>query len=79
MLEPAGFEVVGGDPASPYIVHVPHSSTTIPDDVRTRLLLDDHALAKELHLMTDARTEELARRACRAGRPSLLPGQGAAL
>jgi N-formylglutamate amidohydrolase len=42
------------------VVHVPHSATTIPDDVRTGLLLDDVALAEELRLMTDARTDELA-------------------
>jgi len=60
MPEPVSFEVVPGDPTSPYIVHVPHSSTRIPDDVRPQLLLDDDALAEELRLMTDARTDELA-------------------
>jgi N-formylglutamate amidohydrolase len=60
MLEPASFQIVPGDAESPYIVHVPHSATRIPADVRTQLLLDDDALAHELHLMTDARTEELA-------------------
>jgi len=54
------FEIVPGDTSSPYVIHVPHSSTRIPDDVRARLLLDDDALAEELRLMTDARTEELA-------------------
>jgi N-formylglutamate deformylase len=58
--EPVTFEVVPGDASSSYIVHVPHSSTTIPDDVRRHLLLDDDALAEELRLMTDARTDELA-------------------
>lgn len=60
MPEPVSFDVVPGDPASPYIVHVPHSSTRIPDDVRPQLLLDDDALTEELRLMTDARTDELA-------------------
>jgi N-formylglutamate amidohydrolase len=60
MPEPVSFEVMPGDPTSPYIVHVPHSSTRIPDDVRPQLLLDDDALAEELRLMTDARTDELA-------------------
>ena len=55
------FEIVPGDASSPYIVHVPHSSTGIPDDVRAQLLLEDEALAEELRLMTDARTDELAR------------------
>lgn len=54
------FEIVPGDASSSYIVHVPHSSTRIPDDVRAQLLLDDDALAEEVRLMTDARTEELA-------------------
>jgi N-formylglutamate amidohydrolase len=54
------FEIVAGDASSSYIVHVPHSSTGIPDDVRAELLLDDDALAEELRLMTDAHTEELA-------------------
>ena len=54
------FEIVPGDPSSPYVIHVPHSSTSIPDDVRAHLLLDDDALAEELRLITDARTEELA-------------------
>jgi N-formylglutamate deformylase len=54
------FEIVPGDTSSQYVIHVPHSSTRIPDDVRARLLLDDDALAEELRLMTDARTEELA-------------------
>ena len=54
------FETVPGDASSPYIVHVPHSSTSIPDDVRADLLLDDDALAEELRQMTDARTDELA-------------------
>lgn len=54
------FEIAPGDASSPYIVHVPHSSTNISRDVRAQLLLDDDALAEELRLMTDARTEELA-------------------
>lgn len=57
---PANFEVVPGDDSSPYIVHVPHSSTRIPDDVRRQLLLSDDALVRELQLMTDAHTDELA-------------------
>jgi len=63
------FEIVPGDASSPYVVHVPHSSTTIPDDVRAHLMLDDDALAEELRLMTDARTEELARLAISQVKP----------
>lgn len=60
---PVNFEIVPGDASSPYVIHVPHSSLTIPDDVRARLLLGDDALAEELRLMTDAHTDELALRA----------------
>lgn len=63
------FEIVPGDASSPYVIHVPHSSTRIPDDVRTQLLLDDDALAEELRLMTDARTDELAALAARQVAP----------
>ena len=59
------FEIVPGDASSPYVIHVPHSSTRIPDDVRTQLLLDDGELAEELRLMTDTRTDELAALAAR--------------
>lgn len=59
-MDQVSFEIVRGDPSSPYVVHVPHSSISIPDDVRAGLLLDDDALAHELRLMTDARTDELA-------------------
>jgi N-formylglutamate amidohydrolase len=66
---PASFEVIAGDASSSYIVHVPHSSTVIPQDVRSELLLGDEALAEELRLMTDARTEELALTAARQVAP----------
>jgi N-formylglutamate deformylase len=59
------FEILPGDTSSPYVVHVPHSSTTVPDDVRAHLLPDDDALAEELRLMTDGHTDELASRAAR--------------
>ena len=57
------FETVPGDASSPYVVHVSHSSTTIPDDVRAGLFLDDDALAEEVRLMTDAHTVDLATQA----------------
>jgi N-formylglutamate amidohydrolase len=57
------FEIVPGDASSPYVVHVPHSSVRIPDEIREQIVLDDHALAQELRLMTDAHTDELASRA----------------
>lgn len=63
------FETVPGEASSPYVVHVPHSATRIPDDVRAEMLLDDDALAEELRQMTDARTEELAIRAVNQVKP----------
>ena len=41
------------------LLHVPHSSQIIPADVRTRLLLSDADLQRELLLMTDQHTEAL--------------------
>ena len=46
--------------SSPLIIHVPHSSTAIPDDVRADLLLDDGELDRELKRMTDWATRDLA-------------------
>lgn len=63
------FETVPGDASSPYVIHVPHSSTNIPFDVRMKILLDDEALAQELRLMTDAHTDELANLAAKQVAP----------
>lgn len=46
--------------SSPIVVHIPHSATTLPADVREQLLLDDTELAEELRRMTDHRTDQLA-------------------
>ncbi len=62
------FDVVPGDPASSVVVHVPHAATAIPSDVRTRILLDDDALAAELRAMTDASTDLVAAQAAAAAR-----------
>ncbi len=47
-------------PASPVILHVPHSSRRIPADVRPGIVLDDAALERELDHITDSHTEEIA-------------------
>jgi N-formylglutamate deformylase len=41
------------------ILHIPHSSAVIPEDLRDQFVLSDGALAAELLLMTDAFTDEL--------------------
>lgn len=63
------YEIVPGDAASPVVLHVPHSSTWIPDDVRARILLDDAALRDELAAMTDACTDLVALLAADASSP----------
>ena len=41
------------------ILHIPHSSKTIPEKLRDQIVLSDEELADELNLMTDAFTDEL--------------------
>ncbi|WP_327673250.1 N-formylglutamate amidohydrolase [Kitasatospora sp. NBC_00458] len=62
------FRLHPGAPGSPVILHVPHSSRTIPADVRSGILPDDRALALELDHITDAHTAEIARLAAQAAR-----------
>lgn len=51
------------------VLHVPHSSTRIPGEVRAGIVLDDAALAAELLRMTDAHTDRIALAAARAVTP----------
>lgn len=41
------------------ILHIPHSSDIIPDNLRDQIVLSDEDLSAELILMTDAFTDEL--------------------
>jgi N-formylglutamate deformylase len=55
------FEVIAPSAAAaPILVHVPHSSTLVPADVRADLLLDAEELDTELLRLTDHRTDVLA-------------------
>ncbi len=56
----SAFEILDGDPASPLVLHVPHSSRVIPPDARSGILLDDAALEAELDAMTDAHAALIA-------------------
>jgi N-formylglutamate deformylase len=54
------FEVVAPSARSvPVLVHVPHSATYLPGDVRASLQLSDRELAEELRVMTDHHTDRL--------------------
>ena len=44
---------------SPLVLHLPHASRTIPQDVRSSLLPDDQTIGRELLLLTDAWTDEI--------------------
>ncbi|MFB6422691.1 N-formylglutamate amidohydrolase [Streptomyces microflavus] len=57
------FRLLPGDADSPVLLHVPHGSRTIPEEVRGGILLDDSALERELDHITDSHTAELAARA----------------
>ncbi|MFF8593710.1 N-formylglutamate amidohydrolase [Streptomyces sp. NPDC015220] len=67
----SAFEYLPGSPDSPVVLHVPHSSRTIPADVRETITLDDAALERELDHITDSHTARIASAA--AARGSLTP------
>lgn len=43
----------------PIILHIPHSSTTIPPEIRDQFSVFDHELDDEIRLMTDHYTDEI--------------------
>lgn len=43
------------------ILHIPHSSTSIPDELKEPIVLSDEQLSNEVRLMTDWFTDELYR------------------
>ncbi|WEO94029.1 N-formylglutamate amidohydrolase [Streptomyces sp. FXJ1.172] len=62
------YSLLPGDPASPVLLHVPHSARAVPGDVRAGIVLDDAGLERELDHITDAHTAELAERAAELAR-----------
>lgn len=56
----SAFEVIPGDASSSVLLHVPHSSTIIPEHCRDGIVLSDDELAAELAAMTDADTDRIA-------------------
>ncbi|MET9651291.1 N-formylglutamate amidohydrolase [Streptomyces sp. NPDC006460] len=60
------FRLHPGAPDSPVILHVPHSSRVIPEDVRAGIVLDDRELRVESDHITDAHTAEIAEAAAEA-------------
>ncbi|MFB8026341.1 MULTISPECIES: N-formylglutamate amidohydrolase [unclassified Streptomyces] len=57
---PTPFQLLPGAAGSPVVLHVPHSSRTIPDHVLHGIVLDGEALEGELDHITDSHTAELA-------------------
>lgn len=52
--------VIPGHPGSQVIIHVPHASRRMPQDVRDHIVLTDADLEAELDAMTDAFTDTIA-------------------
>ena len=64
------YAIDAGDDASPVILHVPHSSRTIPSDLLPTYHLTPEGLEAELDAMTDAYTADLALAAQAAAQPT---------
>ncbi len=58
-IAPYKIVVSGRVPASPFVAHIPHASTRIPQHVRERIVLDDDALQRELVRLTDWHTDHV--------------------
>ncbi len=66
-----GFDITPGHASSPVVLHVPHSSTRIPDEVRADIELSDEDLSLELLRITDSFTDQIA--ATAAGASPIAP------
>lgn len=74
------FALIEGSTDSSILIHIPHSSRVIPQDVRADLLLSDEVLKLELDEVTDSLTDQLAHSALekldrRVPRPALFINQ----
>jgi len=54
------FSILNRQTSSPIILHVPHSARTIPDSVKSALLLSGPILEEELNEVTDTLTDQIA-------------------
>ncbi len=59
VLKKGNFEILKRSVKIPLLIHVPHSSTAIPDEIRKSLLISNEAIQKELLLLTDRYTDDL--------------------
>ncbi|MFD3475321.1 N-formylglutamate amidohydrolase [Streptomyces sp. NPDC058695] len=59
------YRLIPGSAASPVLLHVPHGSRVVPAYVRKGIVLDDVSLERELDLITDAHTQDIAELAAR--------------
>ncbi len=59
VLEKGNFEILKKNIRIPLLAHIPHSSTTIPDEIRKTFLIGDAALQKELLLLTDRYSDDI--------------------
>ena len=58
--QPEHYIITQGGAACPVIIHVPHSSREIPEEVAADFVATDAQLAQELDRVTDDGTLELA-------------------
>ncbi|GAG89452.1 unnamed protein product, partial [marine sediment metagenome] len=53
------FEIKNSNVVVPLLVHIPHSSSYIPPEMKDNFLLSDNDLQEELLRMTDRYTDEI--------------------
>ena len=76
VLEKGNFEILKKNVRIPLLVHIPHSSTAIPEEIRKTFLISDAELQKELLLLTDRYTDDLFASAVEFGGIAFVCRQG---